>query len=268
MIFLTGCAAANTQYDAAEHEAEMGATDRALRNYMAAAEKGHAPAMTRIGEYYLNGIGVAEDAAEAFRWFEKAAEQNEPKALYYLGLAYIDGKGVERNLETGFDYVHRSAMAGLPEGQVMLATCYMDGIGTAEDPELGFAWYRRAAEQGNADGAFFTASCYMIGAGVGPDMEKACEWFDVAAEGGIHDAIELQKFLCGEKDPLQKAEEDCQALMASTLVLSAEETYRLARCYQAGLGVGKDEQIACELFKEAAANGSAEAQAEAAQCSK
>ncbi len=47
-----------------------------------------------MGVAYDLGKGVAEDDAEAVKWFRKAAEQGHAKAQVNLGVAYIFGSGV------------------------------------------------------------------------------------------------------------------------------------------------------------------------------
>ncbi len=49
---------------------------------------------------YENGRGVAQDYAEAARWYRKAAEQGDAGAQHNLGLLYAKGVGVryERTL--------------------------------------------------------------------------------------------------------------------------------------------------------------------------
>jgi hypothetical protein len=66
-----------------------------------------------VGSY--TGKGIAEDDAEAARWYRKAAEQGQVEAQYNLGLMYDYGEGV------------------------------------VEDDAEAARWYRKAAEQGEVD---------------------------------------------------------------------------------------------------------------------
>jgi TPR repeat protein len=45
------------------------------------------------------GQGVAQNFAEAARWYRKTAAQNQIDALYVLGTMYLYGYGVRRNPE-------------------------------------------------------------------------------------------------------------------------------------------------------------------------
>ena len=51
---------------------------------MEAAEKGHAPAQTLVGECYLDGIGVEQDVERGKLWLYRAAGQNNKRAQMML----------------------------------------------------------------------------------------------------------------------------------------------------------------------------------------
>ena len=69
--------------------------------------------VARRGEPDTVEVLVAEDAAEAVKWYRKAAEQEESSAQYSLGLSYANGEGV------------------------------------AKDPVRALMWFMNAAESGN-----------------------------------------------------------------------------------------------------------------------
>tara|TARA_B110001469_G_C9399773_1_gene205529 strand:+ start:144 stop:533 length:390 start_codon:yes stop_codon:yes gene_type:complete len=79
-----------------------------------AAEQGDADAQFNLGCMYADGEGVAEDSAEAVKWWLKAAEQGDADAQNNLGAMYDNGQGV------------------------------------AEDDVEAVKWYRKAAEQRTA----------------------------------------------------------------------------------------------------------------------
>ena len=49
-----------------------------------AAEQGNAFAQFQLGKMYLDGMGVAQNEAEAFKWLQKAARQGEKNATLLL----------------------------------------------------------------------------------------------------------------------------------------------------------------------------------------
>ena len=50
-----------------------------------------------LGAAYYGGQGVAQDYAEAVKWYRKAAEQNDAGAQYNLGVCYANGDGVAKD---------------------------------------------------------------------------------------------------------------------------------------------------------------------------
>ena len=54
-----------------------------------AAEQGHAQAQFLLGLFYMEGLAVAKDEAEAVKWFSNAAQQGNEYAEYNLGVAYF-----------------------------------------------------------------------------------------------------------------------------------------------------------------------------------
>lgn len=56
-----------------------------IADIRARAEAGDALAQTRLGTMYATGRGVAQDDAEALRWFRLAADQDSATAQVYLG---------------------------------------------------------------------------------------------------------------------------------------------------------------------------------------
>ena len=62
-----------------------------------AAEQGNAAAQYNLGVMYLNGLGVRQDEAEAFRWFRQAADQGYAQAQNNLGAMYAEGRGVRQD---------------------------------------------------------------------------------------------------------------------------------------------------------------------------
>jgi hypothetical protein len=63
---------------------------------------------------YLNGEGVAQDYAEALRWFQLAAAQGYPGALYRVAKCHEDGLGVGRNKPEAIRWYRLAQAAGYP----------------------------------------------------------------------------------------------------------------------------------------------------------
>jgi len=63
----------------------------------AAGEAGYLPAQTELGRIYRDGDGVAQDFAEAMRWYERAAGQGDVGAQLFVADGYAYGMGVTRD---------------------------------------------------------------------------------------------------------------------------------------------------------------------------
>ena len=61
------------------------------------AEQGDAEAQFALGTMYRDGQGVAQDYAEALRWWRRAAELGLIDAQFALGNMYAGDAGVERD---------------------------------------------------------------------------------------------------------------------------------------------------------------------------
>ena len=68
------------------------------------AEKGYASAQFSLGFMYVNGRGVAKDAAEAAKWYRKAADQGYADAQSSLGCMYDLGQGVPKDEAEGYKW--------------------------------------------------------------------------------------------------------------------------------------------------------------------
>src|SRR5208282_471384 len=100
------------------------------------------------------------------------------------------------------------------------------GDGVPQDDKQAAEWYRKAAEQGFAKAQKNLGDMYFLGRGVEQrDYDQAMLWYKKAAD---------QQF--------------------------AEAQFRLGFMYEKGLGTQQSDQDAVALYKQAARNGSVEAQ--------
>ena len=125
---------------------QRGDYSRALGLLLPAALNGDPVAQHRVGVMYYMGQGVAQDTAEATRWFRKAAEQGQGESQYSLGLRYLLGQSV------------------------------------AKDSEEAARWFKPAAEQGIGAAAAALARQYATGEGVPCDLVEAYKWAAVSVQ--------------------------------------------------------------------------------------
>lgn len=224
-----------------------------------AADRGHADAQCRLGEYYTS---VRNE--ESNYWHLRAAEQGQAKSCYELYLRYRFGfSGVEVN-KTLADYWEGQAVRRhYPQAQYARGyRCDME-----EDHVEAVRWYRAAAEQDCALAQNGLGECYFYGNGVAPDEAMALRWYRKAAAQGLADA-QFNLGFCyehgfGTDMDTSVTEDRRQAAVwyrkaAEQGHLSAQ--YCLGNCYFLGFGVEEDDEEAAYWFQKAADRGHEEAQ--------
>ena len=72
-----------------------------------------------MGESYLDGNGVYQSDAKAFKYFSLAAAQGEASAQNHLGRLYQEGRGVKQSYNKAFFYYKLAADQGLSAAQVI-----------------------------------------------------------------------------------------------------------------------------------------------------
>ena len=97
-----------------------------------------------IREYFETGQYEA-----CFEGHLALAQQGYPLAECQIGYFYLEGLGIERDMAQAFHWTERAARHGDRDGQYNLAWFYEEGIGTAPDHDRARYWYRQAEGQGH-----------------------------------------------------------------------------------------------------------------------
>ncbi len=132
---------------------------RAVQQLLPLAQAGNAEAQVRVGIMYFMGLGVAEDDAAAFDWFQRSALQGNAEAQYHLGNMYTFGHGVPAEVtdpdRMAAKWYFESAQQDNADAQYSLGILFFSGKGVVQDPEEAAKWFRRAANNGHADAQRF-----------------------------------------------------------------------------------------------------------------
>lgn len=110
-------------------------------------------AATALGERYLDGEGVEQNAAEAARLFLKAAEADYVPAMTRLGACFANGLGVEQDFEKATKWFLKAAELNDALAMAELGALYERGSGVALDRAEAAKLYRQAAASGNGEAA-------------------------------------------------------------------------------------------------------------------
>ena len=94
--------------------------------------------MSRLNGFFnklqsAKAYGVAQDYAEAVKWYRRAAEQGIAEAQHNLGFMYHEGQGMAQDYAEAVKWYRRAAEQGLAEAQTNLGYMYHTGRGVAQD---------------------------------------------------------------------------------------------------------------------------------------
>lgn len=113
------------------------------------ADRGVTEAVFLMGTAYDEGLGVAEDPAEAMRWFQRAAAAGHTLAEHNIGNALAAGRGVVADPAAAVTWWTKAAAKGDAVPQLRLGEAYEHGRGVPRDLVAARRWYADAAARGN-----------------------------------------------------------------------------------------------------------------------
>lgn len=144
-----------------------------------AAEAGLGAAETRLGDYFLFGVGPqGQDIAKAVTHYQSAVELGDAAGMTTLALLYQVARGVPRDPSRMVELMTMAADKGYHFAQYRLAQTYLngDGIPGRSDESLGIPdvskavdYYTRAADAGNLSAALELSSLYADAASGVPE---------------------------------------------------------------------------------------------------
>ena len=116
----------------------------AIAAYEAAAKRGHAGALFRLGEIYSNGQDVKFNIQSVLSYYKRAADLGHARANFLYGMLYYDDRDIEKDTKIAEQYIRRGAERGDGNAQVMLAGFYEDGEIVKADWVEAWKWYELA----------------------------------------------------------------------------------------------------------------------------
>lgn len=190
-----------------EDLAATGKTDniQALRELHTSAEAGDADAQLNLGGLFFKGQEVAQDYAEAEKWFRIAALKGHPQAQFNLGMMYDTGLGVAVDHAEAAKWYRLAADQGLAIAQLNLGVAYATGQGILQNEPEAVKWLLLAADQGEAQAQFNLAVMYANGQGVAQNLPESYRWARLAAAQGHETAPGLVADLSRMMTPAQMA---------------------------------------------------------------
>jgi len=121
---------------------------------------------------------------EAVQWLEKAAAQGSPTAQFELAAMYAQGLGVAQDHAEAIRRYRELARQGHSAARRRLVELFAAGLGDSTPEDL-LEQYRALAERGEAHAQFEFANRLYNGEGVGRDVTESAKWYRRAAEQGL-----------------------------------------------------------------------------------
>ncbi len=124
----------------------------ALHHLQLAADAGLAPAVDRLANQYLRGIGVSYAPQQAIRLLQTLADCGFQRFAWDVGYLYSlqSQAGASSKAASAFA---RACALGYPPAYFSLALRFANAAGVAADPEFARALFLRAADAGYPDAA-------------------------------------------------------------------------------------------------------------------
>ncbi len=107
---------------------------------------------------------------------EKVLREGEPAEQFKIGLMYSKGRGVAQNFAEAVKWFGKAAEQGNADAQSNLGFMYGMGIGVLKDYVEAVKWYRKAAEQGNANAQYHLSFSKYVGKGMIKDTTESYFW--------------------------------------------------------------------------------------------
>lgn len=217
------------------------------------AQSGDTDYQYGIGMLYAGGLGVAQDAAAAFRWFDRAAAGGHLQAMAAVGATYASGKGVEPDYQAAHQWLSKAAQQGYGLANERLGYLYQHGLGVEKDLARAAGFYEAAAQIGYAAAQTALAVLYETGEGVPENRDRAIELYRQAIADDHPVALRRLAALRFTDGAVDEAIALCRRAVDAGDV---EAILLLGKAYENGSGTEQDFAKAEELYLKALEKGS------------
>jgi len=163
---------------------QAGDYDAAIASWQPLAERGQRAAMTYMGYFHENGLGVPVDAAKAADYYRQAADAGDAMAGNRLGVMLAGGRGVAKDEAAAVTRFRQAADAGLAVAHLNLGTMQEHGLGAPADRDAAIASYLAAVQGGELRAATNLGTLALDAPQQTLDGRTAADWFRLAALQG------------------------------------------------------------------------------------
>ncbi|MCZ7447866.1 tetratricopeptide repeat protein [Agrobacterium rhizogenes] len=156
----------------------------AARTFADGFDKGDGEAGFHLARMVELGVGFTPDPVKARALYIAAAERGSAAAMNRLGLMHLRGENVRQDFAAASELICKAADLGNMEAQFNCAGLALDGLGRAKDPAIAFGYYQKASQSGHTGGRNMEAALLRTGTGTEQDAAKAVKLFEQGASLG------------------------------------------------------------------------------------
>ena len=145
-----------------------------------------------LAQYFLNGVGVEQDAAYASNLIREAAYGGNPDALFSIARSMLHGDQIT-GWDAPLDMTVTLAFGGML-GQMNADVCrhaeriaqeYLNGDVVTRNPEIAYAWFKFGADLGGATAAWRIVEFHLGADAARKDNEEMLKYLTLAIARGV-----------------------------------------------------------------------------------
>ncbi|SDY38617.1 Sel1 repeat-containing protein [Nitrosomonas sp. Nm58] len=235
MLFLSACAVPQESQRTSYWDS-MNNSEKSAFLTQQFAKSGDSNEQLKLGDAYMDGLGMPQDSEKAFYWTEKAANGWARGANYKVGIMYQKGIGVEQNSVKAAEHFLKAIERDVDKkAMIHLGEMYLNGDGVEKNIEKGISLYERAAEGGDADAQFALGKIYFNDYRVPKNIKQAHYWLTTSAKNGYSDQVnsllndldkELAQAEADEQEKARKAKTELnEAIRSQSYVKQLRQKY-------------------------------------------
>ncbi|AKP73934.1 Polar organelle development protein [Piscirickettsia salmonis] len=189
---------------------------------------------------------------------EQQAKHGDANAQYMLALKYIE----QEQLDKAFEVALAAAKYGHREARFYIGNSLFYGRGIEIDQERSIFWYLKAAQQGHLAAMMRVAQIFDYGCGQKEDKEEAAHWYSIAAKRGYVAAQSRLGDLYVSGQGVRQ--DEVQAFHWYLRAARSEgdgfiNAMKVALCYEVGIGIRQNIEMAVRWYRIAAEKGHTDA---------
>ena len=149
-----------------------------------------ASAQCKLGYFYENGLGVAQNYRQAIDLYWQSTETNDYSEAYFrLGACYENGRGVAKDISKAITLYKLASKKNFHKASTRLGDLYYEGLGVEKDYEQAAEYYYKAVRL-DARGTYMYGYLCEKGLLGSEDISYAAYYYAAAADLGYEQAIE------------------------------------------------------------------------------